>query len=827
MVPQPDHRVGARAALLVATSTYSDPGLNALRAPAQDVAALRKVLADPEIGGFTVTDVLDQPEYAIRRTIDKFLSGRRVEDVVVVYLSCHGVLDRRGNLYFAATDTDKQQLSSTALESSWLLNRLDECRARSQVVILDCCFSGAFDRTKTGGDIDLERRLVGNSRGRAVLTASRAEEYSYEGVPLSDDTPDAETGSAFTTGLIKGMADGSADRDGDGYISVEEAHAYAADYVRARGGHQSPQLWLYGAEGSIILARNPRDSTQLGWQFPAALRDGLASPYPTIRAAAVRTLGDFLTDPDAWPEAETVLKSIAAHDVPEVAKVARAVLRTREERLVTDRTVPPAPPWRRWALISGAASAVVVGLVAALVVVPAVVDWTKRCGDGVARVGPYQECVGVTDGSVVFAPELADIEERIRKENSEVASSGADHVSVVVLLPMTVRADDVVSVQWVRHHLEGTHLAQRTANDTKRWGRTPLIRLLLANAGSGLGQWRSALDELERLRAGERIVAVTGIGLSVDNAVHAMQRLAESRMPMIGSTVTADNLSEIDGFLRVSPTNAALAQAAANHAAGWGAKRAVLVRNWDPDDRYSATLGDEFTNYFRRGRFTGSTELYDSRSPRVDNTFNHMMPNICAAKPDVVFFAGRARHATTFIQALAQRKCTEVEIKVLTGDDMTFSPIPVSVGTALSTRVSVIYTELAHPKAWEGDSRDIFDTHSIEQFSDECRENQDKVCYRDLSADGGLDDAVAIIAYDAVLTAVQIIRLAAGDGGTQVDTGHVLQTMPRLSNPIVVSGASGKLSFDEAGNPVGKPVAMLEVLPGQPPKFNGLAWPDR
>ncbi|MGK8557764.1 caspase family protein [Nocardia gipuzkoensis] len=325
MAPAPD-RVGARVALLVATSSYDDPGLNALRAPAQDVAALRTVLADPRIGGFTVTDVLDQHDYTIRRAIDEFLSGRRVGDVVVVYLSCHGVRDRRGSLYFAAANTNKKLLSSTAIESSWLLNRLDECRARSQVVILDCCFSGAFDRTKAADDIDLERKLVGNSRGRAVLTASRAEEYSYEGVPLSDDTPDAVTGSAFTTGLVKGMADGSADRDGDGYISVEEAHTYAADYVRAYGGNQTPQLWLYGAEGSIILARNPHAPAQLGWQFPAHVRDGLASPHPTIRAAAVRTLGEFLADQNTEAGARSVLKSIAAQDVPEVATVARAVL---------------------------------------------------------------------------------------------------------------------------------------------------------------------------------------------------------------------------------------------------------------------------------------------------------------------------------------------------------------------------------------------------------------------------------------------------------------------------------------------------------------------
>ncbi|MBF6338430.1 ABC transporter substrate-binding protein [Nocardia abscessus] len=488
---------------------------------------------------------------------------------------------------------------------------------------------------------------------------------------------------------------------------------------------------------------------------------------------------------------------------------------------MSDPIVVPRPRRRRWVLAAGVVFAVAVGLVAALVVVPNVVAWTERCGDGVSRVGPHDECVGLTDGSVVFAPELADVEERIRKENSDVIERGADYVSVVVLLPMTVREDDVVSAAWVRHHLEGAHLAQLAANKERRTGNTPLIRLLLANAGSGLTQWRAALEELEQRRAEERIVTVTGIGLSVDNAVHAMQRLAQLPMPMIGSTVTAHPLAGVSGFLRVAPTNAALAQAAANYAVGTGAKRVVLVRDRNPHDHYSVTLGDEFAKYLG-DEFTGHTEPYNSLNSGVDNTFPHMMPNICHAAPDVVFFAGRARHATTFIQALAARNCRDKPIKVLTGDDMTFSPIPDhAVGTALSTGVSVFFTELAHPQAWDGAPPNIFNPASIKQFGDEC---EGEVCYRHLSADL-LDDAVAIIAYDSVLTAVQAIRRAAGNEGHKVTAGDVLQTLPRLRGQTAVQGASGMMSFDESGNPVDKPVAMLKLLPDQPPKFEGLAWP--
>jgi len=164
--------------LVIGTATYTDPGFRQLRAPAQDVADIVDVLADPAIGGFTVTQVLNRAEYEIRRAIGAFLADRRVDDLVVVYLSCHGVLDARGRLYSAATDTAKSQLSSTGVESAWLLEQLEHCRARRQVLILDCCFSGSFAHTKGDTEVDLERRLVGAGRGRAqqeVEVGQRAE----------------------------------------------------------------------------------------------------------------------------------------------------------------------------------------------------------------------------------------------------------------------------------------------------------------------------------------------------------------------------------------------------------------------------------------------------------------------------------------------------------------------------------------------------------------------------------------------------------------------------------------------------------------------------
>ncbi len=255
MPPATDLPPGARLALVVATGAYTDPGLRRLRAPARDAADLAQVLADPGIGGFAVTTVIDQSAQQIRLAVEDFLAGRGTGDLLLVYLSCHGLLDARRRLYFAAIDTRKDRLGSTGVEAAWVLDQLEHCRARRQVLILDSCFSGAFAYGAKGeADLGLRDRFLGQGRGRVVLTASTATEYSFEGEPT-----DAATlpGSVFTAALVQGLRTGAADTDHDGYISVDDAYAYVFDQVQAAGAAQTPQRWLYGAEGRILLARNP------------------------------------------------------------------------------------------------------------------------------------------------------------------------------------------------------------------------------------------------------------------------------------------------------------------------------------------------------------------------------------------------------------------------------------------------------------------------------------------------------------------------------------------------------------------------------------------
>lgn len=342
ILPAPDLPAGPRSALVVATGTYTDATLAKLRSPARDAQDLAAVLADPQIAGFSVTVLADPQVQALRVGIEEFLAGRAAEEIVLVYLSCHGVLDARRRLYFAANNTRQDRLASTAVEARWLTDLLDDCRARRQVVVLDCCFSGAFAHTKAGPgarDVGLDTAFaVPEGRGRVVLTASRATEYSFEGRELADGSTG---GSVFTAALVEGLRTGDADGDHDGLIGVSDLYAYAHARIAAAGMKQTPQRWMFGAEGEITLARSPAGCQVAPAELTDEIRAALDSRSPRVRAAGVAELGDWLTDPDPRrvAAARLGLERIVSREHPDVSEAARTLLQACDVRVHASETL--------------------------------------------------------------------------------------------------------------------------------------------------------------------------------------------------------------------------------------------------------------------------------------------------------------------------------------------------------------------------------------------------------------------------------------------------------------------------------------------------------
>ena len=323
---EPAHR---RLALLIATSDYSDPALRQLRAPGRDASDLAEVLAAPQIGRFAVQTLINARCGELQETIEEFCADRRLDDQLLIYLSCHGVLDDRGRLYYAATDTRRQRTAATAVAAAWLNERLEDCRARSQIVLLDCCHSGAFASGAKGQrDLALEQRFRPEGRGRVVLTASRGTEYSFEGDQLSG----VGVQSVFTQAIVDGLRSGDADRDKDGLITVTDIYHHVYERVRAAEPRQTPELWTYGAEGDVLLAYSVRGAVIEPLPLPEDLRVTLESPRPRVRETAVAELAELLdaARPGLVLSARQALQQISDQDIPRVAAVAGVALEAPE-----------------------------------------------------------------------------------------------------------------------------------------------------------------------------------------------------------------------------------------------------------------------------------------------------------------------------------------------------------------------------------------------------------------------------------------------------------------------------------------------------------------
>jgi Caspase domain/WD domain, G-beta repeat len=268
---------GGRSALLISTAAYADAQLAWLRPPVSGAADLAAALANPGAGGFAVDTLVDGTEAEVRLAVSRFLSGRSRDETVLIYLACHAIRDRV-RLYFAATDTWLRYPQRSAVSAAAVLSELDLCGAGNRLLVLDCCFSGGFAEEK--GELDLAAELGLDGRGIAVLSGSRAREYSYEGRPIGPELPR----SVFTEGLAVGLATGAADADGNGIITVADAYNYAYRYVSQNTPRQAPQYYLEDGQGEIILGRAQPVTPPHGMPHSQELPYPLGLPHPQAHA---------------------------------------------------------------------------------------------------------------------------------------------------------------------------------------------------------------------------------------------------------------------------------------------------------------------------------------------------------------------------------------------------------------------------------------------------------------------------------------------------------------------------------------------------------------
>jgi len=334
--------MASKFALVIANTEYQDKKFPRLTAPSKDAADFAQLLEDTNKCGFdSVKVILNQSSTSVTEAIDEFFDERKPEDLLLLYFSGHGVRDDGGSLYLALKNTMRTRLRSTAVRADYIKEAMDQSRSKRQVVILDCCNSGAFPAgTKSIANDSMGMVKAFQGYGRFIITASDATQFAWEGDKVIQETDN----SLFTHFLIEGL-EGAADSDGDGKVTVNELYDYAYEQVVNITPNQTPGKWSYKEQGDIVL----RDNLRLHEVKPAKLPDDLLSMLSNVNSSIRRAgIQDAITlldrnHPGLARAAQAKLLEIAEKDDSlNLRDMVRAELQKRNLfDLITQEKKPP------------------------------------------------------------------------------------------------------------------------------------------------------------------------------------------------------------------------------------------------------------------------------------------------------------------------------------------------------------------------------------------------------------------------------------------------------------------------------------------------------
>ncbi|MFX0581142.1 caspase, EACC1-associated type [Nocardia nepalensis] len=292
MTPAPN-RSGWRATL-IGVSRYTHPELPDIPAAANNIADLAQLLTAPTGGALADNHctVLLNPDQSTQVGAAVNCAAKEAHDVLLLYYTGHGVLDRGGRLHLALSGSDPDQITWSSIPFDRLREELAASRAHARILILDCCFSGrAFEAmsspsTLVEGQIDIH--------GTYTITSSAKNEPSL--------APEGHRHTAFTAALLSAAAKADLTLD-QLYLRV--------DQILHRNGQPRPHRRSVNIAGELRLF-TPPDLRQIsGADAPfVPTIDPLASPDGDTET--LFESGQLSADQGDLPQAETSWRRAAS-----------------------------------------------------------------------------------------------------------------------------------------------------------------------------------------------------------------------------------------------------------------------------------------------------------------------------------------------------------------------------------------------------------------------------------------------------------------------------------------------------------------------------------
>jgi len=274
-------KVRQKWALVVGIDSFTDKRIPSLHYSVKDSSDFVDFLKDPRGGQFDPTHIIHLANdkatlEGIREGLGRLRVDAQPDDLVVVYLSSHGSareVDPNGVSYVMLHDTnldDAATLYATSLQMIDLVQQINrEVKARRVVLVLDTCFSGdALTSLEAGAGgtasrgfsapVPLDKNAEASAPpafsaafqnlsigyGRAVITASRASQESWESAKLRN--------GYFTHYLIDALRTSHGSEPLDHLFPA--VRSLVSTHVKAEvGASQDPSYEFSEGADSIVL----------------------------------------------------------------------------------------------------------------------------------------------------------------------------------------------------------------------------------------------------------------------------------------------------------------------------------------------------------------------------------------------------------------------------------------------------------------------------------------------------------------------------------------------------------------------------------------------
>jgi WD40 repeat protein len=209
-------------------------------------------------------------------SLSSFLSQAGPNDVVMVFIAGHGILDDNLDYYLASYDMDFKDPAKKGIPYELFDDLLDQTKSRKKVMFIDACHSGEIDKDEViksevieseQGDIkfrfagvdiankgpfnslDLAKSLFADMRlnnGTTVVSSAGGSEFAIESENWRN--------GAFTYCLLYGLSSNKADLNKNRSITLSELQEYLLFEVnKLTNGAQTPTSRVENLDNDFIL----------------------------------------------------------------------------------------------------------------------------------------------------------------------------------------------------------------------------------------------------------------------------------------------------------------------------------------------------------------------------------------------------------------------------------------------------------------------------------------------------------------------------------------------------------------------------------------------